>query len=166
MSKKAFPEKSDRSDPVATFRLIRYRKNMQVQKKNRLKRTSEARVMAVWNFLNSRLPSIFKNFFRMVVTSDSNVVSAQFFFWFLVFLRDLFEKLIPSHWISFLLFRHISMSKRRFSKNRLARTALRLIGCVDIEKIRRFKQKIDWNGHPRTELWPFEFTFFPGTFGL
>jgi len=48
MSKKAFSEKSDRSDPVATSRLIRYRKNMQVQKKNRLKRTSEARVMAVW----------------------------------------------------------------------------------------------------------------------
>ena len=47
MSKKAFSEKSDRSDPVATFRLSRYRKNMQAQKKTRLKRTSEARVMAV-----------------------------------------------------------------------------------------------------------------------
>ena len=148
------------------FGCVDIEKIRRFKKKNRLKRTSEARVMAVWNFLNSRLPSIFKNFFRMVVTSDSNVVSAQFFFWFLVFLRDLFEKLIPPHWISFLLFRHISMSKRRFSKNRLARTALRLFGCVDIEKIRRFKKKIDWNGHPRPELWPFEFTFFPGTFGL
>jgi len=97
----------------------------------------------LWQFEVSQIRSYLQSLriLRKSVTSDSNVLSAQFFFWFLVFLRDLFEKLIPCHWISFLLFRHISMSKRRFLKNRLARTASRRLGRVDIEKIRRFKKK-------------------------
>ena len=41
-------------------------------------------------------------------------------------------------------------------KNRLAQTALRQFGCVDIEKIRGFKRKIARNGRPKAELWPFE----------
>ena len=198
---------------------------MQVQKKNRPKRTSEARVTAVWisilfshlisthlrmckrRFLENRLaqtalrqfgcvdiekirgfnrkidwngrpkPELWPfevskihgylqslRIFQMIVTSDSNVLSTQFFFWFLVFLRDLFEKLIPLRWISFLLFHHIWTSKRRFTKNRVAETALRRFGCVDIVKIRGFKKKIAWNGRPKPELWPFEFPFFTATF--
>ena len=122
----------------------------------------------LWPFEVSQIHSYLQSlrFFQMIVTFDSNVLSAQFFFWSLVFLRDLFEKLIPFNRISLLLFRRIPMSKRRFLKNGLAQTALRPFGCVDIEKIRGFKKKIAWNGHPKPELWPFEFPFFPATFNL
>jgi len=104
--------------------------------------------------------------FQTVVTSGPNVLSRQFFFWFLVFLRDLFEKLIPFHRISLLLFHRVSTSKRRFLKNRFAQTAWRRFRRVDIEKIRGFKKKIAWNGQPKPALWPFEFPFFTATFNL
>ena len=51
------------------------------------------------------------------------------------------------------------MGKMRFWENRHAQTAPRQLGCVDIEKIRGFKQKIASNGHPKLELWPSEFPF-------
>ena len=54
----AFSEKSARSNRLTTFRTRRYRKNTLVQKRNRLKRAPEARVMAVWiSFLFSHLIS-------------------------------------------------------------------------------------------------------------
>ena len=96
----------------------------------------------------------------MVVTFASSVRLTQSFFWILVLFRDLFEKPIAFTWISFYFFHHVStligISKTRFWENRHAQTAFRQFGCVDLEKIREFKKKIAWNGHPRPELWPFE----------
>jgi len=161
----AFFEKSARSNHLTVVWLRRHRKNTRVQKKNRLKRTSKARVMAVWSFPNSQLPSIFKMLnFQTVVTFHSDVRLTQSIFWILVFSRDLFEKPIRFHWISFLFFHHISArmvknSKRRFRENRHAQTASWWLGWVDIENIRIIKKKIAPNGRPKLELRPFEFPF-------
>jgi len=113
----SFFEKSARSNHLTVVWLRRHRKNTRVQKKNRLKRTSEARVMAVWSFPNSQPPSIFKMLnFQTVVIFDSDVRLTQSFFWILVFFRDLFEKLIRFNWISFLFFHHISARIRKTVK--------------------------------------------------
>ena len=149
----------------------RSRKNTRIQKKNRLKRTPEARVMAVWSFTNSKVPSTFKMLnFQTAVSLGSNVRLTQIFFWILVFLRELFEKSILLVRISFYFFHHvptrIRISKRRFLEKRLAQTAFRQFVCVDIEKIRGFKKKIASIGHPRPELWPFEVQKFKATFNL